>query len=151
MKVKSESEIAQSCPTLSDPMDCSLPGSSVHGIFQARVLEWGAIAFSARPCWVQANSWLFSTIALDSREAWKWPQAPSTDHPACPLPTSSLLVRDPGADVSTGTAGQETPAGRGGVGWGGEHTISLLLRCLVGSPTYFFPSPPTLGWACQWW
>ena len=46
MKVKSESEVAESCPTLSDPMDCSLPGSSVHGIFQARVLEWGAIAFS---------------------------------------------------------------------------------------------------------
>ena len=46
MKVKSESEVAQSCPTLSDPMDCSPPGSSVHGIFQARVLEWGAIAFS---------------------------------------------------------------------------------------------------------
>ena len=48
MTVKSESEVAQSCPTLSDPMDCSLPGSSIHGIFQARVLEWGAIAFSAR-------------------------------------------------------------------------------------------------------
>ena len=46
MKVKSESEVVQSCLTLSDPMDCSLPGSSVHGIFQARVLEWGAIAFS---------------------------------------------------------------------------------------------------------
>ena len=46
MKGKSESEVAQSCLTLSDPMDCSLPGSSVHGIFQARVLEWGAIAFS---------------------------------------------------------------------------------------------------------
>ena len=46
MKVKSESEVAQLCPTLHDPMDCSLPGSSVHGIFQARVLEWGAIAFS---------------------------------------------------------------------------------------------------------
>ena len=45
-KVKSESEVAQSCPTLSDLMDCSLPGSSIHGIFQARVLEWGAIAFS---------------------------------------------------------------------------------------------------------
>ena len=45
MKVKSESEVAQSCPALSDPMDCSLPGSSIHGIFQARVLEWGAIAF----------------------------------------------------------------------------------------------------------
>ena len=47
MKVKSEREVAQSCQTLSDPMDCSLPGSSVHGIFQARVLEWGAIAFSS--------------------------------------------------------------------------------------------------------
>ena len=46
MKVKRESEITQSCPTLSDPMDCSLPGSSAHGIFQARVLEWGAITFS---------------------------------------------------------------------------------------------------------
>ena len=46
MKVKSESEVTQSCPTLSDPMDCSLPASSVHGIFQARVLEWIAIAFS---------------------------------------------------------------------------------------------------------
>ena len=43
MEVKTESEVAQSCPTLSDPMDCSLPGSSVHGIFQARVLEWDAI------------------------------------------------------------------------------------------------------------
>ena len=47
MKVKGESEVAQSCPTLCDPKDCSLPGSSVHGIFQARVLEWVAIAFSA--------------------------------------------------------------------------------------------------------
>ena len=45
MKVKSESEVAQWCPTLRDPTDCSLPGSSVHGIFQARVLEWVAIAF----------------------------------------------------------------------------------------------------------
>ena len=48
MKVKSESEVAQSCPTLRDPMDCSLPGSSFHGIFQARVLEWGAMAFSKK-------------------------------------------------------------------------------------------------------
>ena len=46
MKVKSESEVTQSSPTLSDPIDCSLPGSSAHGIFQARVLEWGAITFS---------------------------------------------------------------------------------------------------------
>ena len=48
MKVKSDSEVAQSCPTRSDPMDCSLPGSSVHGVFQARVLEWSAIAFSCK-------------------------------------------------------------------------------------------------------
>ena len=47
MKVKSESEVTQSCRTLSDPMDCSPPGSSIHGIFQARILEWGAIAFSS--------------------------------------------------------------------------------------------------------
>ena len=46
MKVKSENEVTQSCPTLPDPKDRSLPGSSAHGIFQARVLEWGAIAFS---------------------------------------------------------------------------------------------------------
>ena len=60
MKVESESEITKSCPTLSDPMDCSLPGSSVHGIFQARVLEWGAIAFSdSQP---QANTNLFSVF-----------------------------------------------------------------------------------------
>ena len=57
MKVKSESEVAQSCPTLHDPMDCSLPGSSIHGIFQARVLEWGAIAFSETLPQGEANSW----------------------------------------------------------------------------------------------
>ena len=54
MKVKSGSEVAQSCPTPSDPMDRSLPGSSIHGIFQARVLEWVAIAFSERLVeWIQ--------------------------------------------------------------------------------------------------
>ena len=51
VKVKSESEVAQSCPTPSDPMDCSPPGSSIHEIFQARVLEWGAVAFSHASCW----------------------------------------------------------------------------------------------------
>ena len=56
MKVKSESEVTQSCPNLSDPMDCSLPGSPVHGIFQARVLEWGAIAFSAINVQSSANT-----------------------------------------------------------------------------------------------
>ena len=57
MKVKSESEVAQSCLTLSDLMDCSLPGSSVHGIFQARVLEWGAIAFY--DCFLYLQPFLF--------------------------------------------------------------------------------------------
>ena len=56
MKVKSESEIIQSCPTLSDPMDCSLPGSSIHGIFQTRVLEWDAIAFSDQSILEEINS-----------------------------------------------------------------------------------------------
>ena len=55
MKVKSESEVAQSYPTLRDPMDCSLPGSSIHGIFQARVLEWGAIAFSEQGNWGESK------------------------------------------------------------------------------------------------
>ena len=56
MKVKSESEVAQSCLTLSNLMDCSLPGSSVHGIFQARVLEWGAIAFSEETPHMDTNA-----------------------------------------------------------------------------------------------
>ena len=59
-KVKSEREVAQSCPTLSDPMDCSLPRSSVHGIFQARVLEWGAIAFSYSLMSRLTGLWVFS-------------------------------------------------------------------------------------------
>ena len=59
LEVKSESEVAQSCPTLSDPMDCSLPGSSIRGIFQARVLEWGAIAFSD-VCHRRSTNWQIS-------------------------------------------------------------------------------------------
>ena len=55
MKVKRESEVIQLCPTLRDPMDYSPPGSSIHGIFQARVLEWGAIAFSVRHLEAQAK------------------------------------------------------------------------------------------------
>ena len=64
MKVKSEREVAQSCPTPSDPMDCSLPGSSVHGIFQARVLEGGAIAFSIPRSKRLLISWLQSPSAV---------------------------------------------------------------------------------------
>ena len=64
MKVKSESEVAQSCPTLSDLMDCSLPGSSIHGIFQARVLEWVAIAFSEDYKEKALKAWDFSPLVL---------------------------------------------------------------------------------------
>ena len=67
MKVKSESEVAQSCPTLSDPMDCSPPGSSIHGIFQARVLEWGATHFCGgdkNPGGRRKSSW--------AGELWRW-------------------------------------------------------------------------------
>ena len=74
MKVKSESEVAQLCPTLCDPMDCSPPSSSIHGIFQARVLEWGAIAFSGQ--W--RNMW--QTWRKYERYAWQhshfWPTLP---------------------------------------------------------------------------
>ena len=57
MKVKSESEVTQLCLTLSNPMDCSLPGSSIHGIFQARVLEWVAIPFSSQVIYIYLNLW----------------------------------------------------------------------------------------------
>ena len=65
MKVKSQSEVAQSCLTLSDPMDCSPPGSSIHGIFQARVLEWVAIAFST----MDMSLGELRELVMD-REAW---------------------------------------------------------------------------------
>ena len=76
MKVKSESEVAQSCPTLSDPVDCSLPGSAVHGIFQARVLEWGAIAF----CWKPLNQRLepLGYTAMWGRVCWEMNFIPGT-------------------------------------------------------------------------
>ena len=69
MKVKSESEVAQSCPTLSNPMDCSPLGSPVHGIFQARVLEWGAIAFSSLKA-VKHYSQHRSFLVQMSMERW---------------------------------------------------------------------------------
>ena len=75
MKVKSESEVAQSCPTLSDPMDCSPPGSSIHGILQAGVLEWGAIALSGSEIFKKLlitktwpSSWSVSIIFSSSRD-----------------------------------------------------------------------------------
>ena len=79
MKVESENEVAQSCPTLHDCMDCSLPGSSVHGIFQARVLEWVAIAFS-RPLlklpdwdrWRHLTTVTFITFTDAGGEEWRF-------------------------------------------------------------------------------
>ena len=81
MKVKSEREVAQSCPTLSDPMDYSLPGSSIHGIFQARVLEWGAIALSV----------FKSNICLKTKE--REPPWISTLYTVLLLSTSSPVIK----------------------------------------------------------
>ena len=64
MKVKSKSEVAQSCPTLHNPMDCSPPDSSIHGIFQARVLEWGAIAFSGIVLYYILKAFIFFLLFL---------------------------------------------------------------------------------------
>ena len=69
MKVKSQSEVARSCPTLSDPTDCSPPGSSVHGIFQARVQEWSAIAFSRINCY----------LLLTTASMWRQPKCALTE------------------------------------------------------------------------
>jgi len=70
MKAKSESKVAQSCLTLSNPMDCSLLGSSIHGIFQARVLEWGAIAFSKPAAYGVAKSRRVATQPLNNNVAF---------------------------------------------------------------------------------
>ena len=81
MKVKSEREVAQLCPTRSDLMDYSLPGSSAHGIFQARVLEWGAIAFSSPSCKL---SYLVSQLPNSNflREETEWPSSSYQAHTA---------------------------------------------------------------------
>ena len=94
MKVKSESEVAQSCPTLSNPMDCSPPGSSIHGIFQARILEWGAIAFSERTLGVGSNTLRTAPVPCppefspghESHTSWT-PGTPKTDQPGTAGPT----------------------------------------------------------------
>ena len=91
IKVKSESEVAKPCPTLSDPTDCSPPGSSAHGIFQARLLEWGAIAFSAFLLWATLLSGLhyFSSQEHETATA-----RPTNIHYTCvPLSKDILFSR----------------------------------------------------------
>ena len=75
-KVKSKSEVTQSCPTLSNPMDCSPPGSSVHGLFQARVLEWGAIAFSKPTANIILNGEKLKAFSLKSGTRQGCPLSP---------------------------------------------------------------------------
>ena len=99
MKVKSESEVAQLCPTLHDPMDYSLPGSSIHGIFQARVLEWGAIALSG------------SELDFLPTKRLKWASKgegegeTQCDPMDCSLPGSSVhgMLRSPGQNTGVGS------------------------------------------------
>ena len=83
---KSESEVAQSCLTLSDPMDCSLPGSSVHGIFHARVLEWVAIAFSLHGVSFPFSRIKFKIFNKDNK---------------CKGPGTSILMTTPGLQIHT--------------------------------------------------
>ena len=90
MKVKSESEIAQSCPTLRDPMDCSPPGSSVHGIFQARILEWGAISFSDWLVFVFSFYLVYHKRYVTEKD----PMGPSQDRPHILCFSSSLKYLD---------------------------------------------------------
>ena len=88
MKVKSESEVAQSCSTLSDPMDCSLPGSSIHGIFQARVLEWGAIAFSNTRARAHTHTHTYICI----KERWAFLGSRVVKNPPANAGDSGLII-----------------------------------------------------------
>ena len=83
MKMISESEATQSCRTLHDTMDCSLPGSSIYGIFQARVLEWGSIAFSIIPCSICQSVQSLSRVSLRPHES-------QHARPPCPSPTPGV-------------------------------------------------------------
>ena len=99
MKVKSEREVAQSCPTLRHPMDCSPPGSSIHGIFQARVLEWGAIAFSIGPMrgpQRRAGRGTRPPLGL----GWL-PMSPLGTHGPCPLSSGPCVQRSQEARPSS--------------------------------------------------
>ena len=113
MKGKSEREVAQSCPTLHDPMNCSLPGSSVHGIFQARVLEWGAIAFSSQALTgliIRESSPSFSLAPRATRVAhWVSPGGARGKESSCQC---KLDLRDVGSIAELGRSaggGRDNP------------------------------------------
>ena len=171
IQVKSESEVAQSCLTLSDPMDCSLPGSSVHGIFQARVLEWGAIAFSGNlardiiyskaPAAVRYGEETYSlhpslpkeTADICKKAAWNW-VAYSSVH--------AIFIQSPGdrrtlvLSLSFERRGRQMPSaqhvpstcgfsntGDSIPGWQGrEGTLNLVCFNSMTSLWYF--------WGCNW-
>ena len=106
MKVRSENEVAQSCPTLSDPMDCSPPGSSVHGIFQARVQEWGAIAFSVNPIYQVPKGNIFTGFRV---RVWVYLEVHyfayhgcSADHWVGPAPPGGFRVSALGSGRTAG-------------------------------------------------
>ena len=149
MKVKSEGEVAQSCPTLSDSMDCNLPGSSVHGIFQARVLEWGAIAFSEQlnywelirngnswappqTCWLRnwgmSPSMCVLTGLLGSSEAVKvWKMLPQRSTRKLSWAPLWLLVLTHSFRHDSGTDSAQPLPGSG-------RTVRLLIRSTPQSP-----------------
>ena len=125
MKVKSESEVAQSCPTQSNPMDCSLPGSSIHGIFQARVLEWGAIAFSETR--TQPN-----TKGLSKEEEPGWRKRRNSRRMGCPRNGGR---QDPRRDREV-TAGTPSPASAP------QGQLSLCHHPQVSGPTSHIQASP---------
>ena len=97
MKVKSESEVAQSCPTLRDPMDCSPPGSSVHGIFQARVLEWGYHCLLLQRPYLTSISKSFHILvfSISSKIAEIKANSSSKDNFLCRLSPKSAFINYP--------------------------------------------------------
>ena len=153
MKVKSETEVAQSCPTLSKPMDCSPPGSSIHGIFQARVLEWVAIAFSAHLVWPMLISYFQAQPArlggLCEQALYLHHQCFSNTQQRTCIRNGSSLKMLPGASVRKSARGkgriheeggfgkrkggvkpQETPCSRAST----PKTRVYLLYCFMLSP-----------------
>ena len=140
MKVKSESEVAQSCLTPSNPMDCSLPGSSIHGVFKARVLEWGAIAFSDPVClgMIFCNCFFLSGFLVSPRlpdqgshllhRALYTPLLPCT-HPSCllePIQSCHRLDFSPPAEIPC-----KVPSANAGFGGGDSRGMFLSSRSTV--------------------